>query len=164
MIGSGAGKTSRMQLDAADLLPNRLTAIAGVLAREIEEPVRALYALPTKDWVVMQVLAVNGAIPPAEIHRVGGQNKPQISRALKCLVDRELVVRSPHPDDDRTFLVSLTEPGLAMYTDILKQMRRRQADLLKELPADEAGNLRSLLKNLEGAFGGQDIPAAAMKT
>ena len=164
MVGSGAGKTSRMQLNAADLLPNRLTAIAGVLAREIEEPVRALYALPTKDWVVMQVLAVNGPLPPAEIHRVGGQNKPQISRALKCLVDRGLVVRSPHPDDDRTFLVSLTEPGLAMYTDILKQMRRRQADLLKELPADEAGNLRSLLKNLEGAFGGHDIPAAAMKT
>lgn len=153
MTQSRTRKPSPRTPDPRALLPDRLTAIADVLGNEIEGPVRAQYQLPPKDWRVMKVLAAHGAVPPNEIHRIGGQNKPQISRALKCLLDRELVARQPHPDDDRTFLVSLTAAGSEMYTDIVNKMRRRQADFLKKLPADQADQLRRLLDSLEQIAG-----------
>lgn len=149
MNQSRTSKPNPRLTDPRTLLPDRLTALADVLGNEIEGPVRAEYDLPPKDWRVMKVLAAHGAVPPTEIHRIGGQNKPQISRALKCLLDRELVARQPHPEDDRTFLVSLTAAGSEMYADIVKKMRRRQANFLKKLPADQADQLRRLLDSLE---------------
>ena len=147
-----ARKPDKGNPDAGDLLPARLTDIAGALAKAIEEPVRAEFGLPPKDWKVMQVLAVHGPLPPNEIHRVGGQNKSQISRALKCLFDRELVARCPHPEDDRTFVVSLTDAGQEMYSTALRKMRRRQTDFLKTLPDDEAEDLASVLVRLRAAL------------
>lgn len=139
-------KRSLVQLD--DLLTTRVTEIARALSKEIEEPVREEFQLPLKDWTVMRVLAAHGPLPPNEIHRVGGQNKPQISRALKCLFDRELVAKRPHPEDDRTFLVYLTESGSDMYSSALKKMRKRQTKFLKTLPAGEDKQLQELLNRL----------------
>ncbi|MEQ8695827.1 MAG: MarR family winged helix-turn-helix transcriptional regulator [Bauldia litoralis] len=139
-------------LDASDLLPSRLAGIAQALSIEIEEPFRARHSLPMKDWKVMSALAVHGALPPTEIHRLGGQNRAQITRALKCLLDRELVVKHPHPDDNRTFVVALTDAGRKMYVDILGQMRARQAEVVGRLPDGEAESLRGLLGRLEEAL------------
>lgn len=142
-------KRSKAQAD--DLLPTRVMEIARALSKEIEEPVREEFQLPLKDWTVMRVLAAHGPLPPNEIHRVGGQNKPQISRALKCLFDRELVAKCPHPDDDRTFLVFLTDMGMEMYWSALKKMRKRQTQFLRTLRADEDKQLQALLNRLSVA-------------
>lgn len=147
-------------LNVGDLLPGRLTAVAQVLASEIEAPIRAQYELPTKDWKVMQVLATGGALSPTEIHRVGGQNKAQISRALKCLLDRQLVAKQPHPEDHRTFVVSLTDSGLEMYAEIVEKMGRRQADILNKLPAGNTKQLRALIDSLEKAVKDYGSPDA----
>jgi len=136
-------------VDAVELLPSRLVALAKALAREIDEPYRAQYGLPMKDWLVMRTLAVHGAMPPTEIHRVNGQNRAQITRALKCLLDRYLVAKEPHPEDSRTFLVSLTETGVAMYADIVDQMRRRQDEILATLSANDSERLKRLIDKLE---------------
>lgn len=133
----------------SDLLPVRITEFADVIAREIEEPVRNEFQLPQKDWRVLRVLANNGALPPAEISRIGGQNKAQTSRALKCLFDRELVFRQAHPEDDRTFLVSLTKEGETMVRVAVKKMRQRQTAFLRTLPAKQQTQLQSFLSNLD---------------
>ena len=151
MTETGRGKRTSRALDAGDLLPGRLDSLSDALSKRIEAPVRAEYGLPPKDWKVMQVLAAEGALPPTEIHRVNGQNKAQISRALKCLLDRELVAKEPHPEDQRTFVVGLTDSGLAMYREIVRKMRRRQSDFLDALPAREGDRLRELVGSLEKA-------------
>lgn len=141
-------------LDASDLLPSRLAALAQNLSGAIEEPFRAKHGLPIKDWKVMQALAVHGDLPPTEIHRVGGQNRAQITRALKCLLDRDLVAKHPHPDDKRTFVVSLTPSGKKMYLDILTQMRRRQEEVVSCLTDADAARFRRLLSRLEDSLPG----------
>jgi DNA-binding MarR family transcriptional regulator len=98
------------------------------------------------------VMAVHGELLPADIRRLGTQNKAQISRALKCLFDRGLVEKQPRPDDSRTFGVSLTEAGWAVYEAIVPRMRLRQEKILAALSAAEAKELRRLIDRLDAAL------------
>lgn len=140
--------------DAGTLLPDRLMGLAETLAALIEEPQLKRHALPMKDWKVMQALAAHGALQPAEIHRRNGQDKAQISRALKCLLDRGLVSKDPHPEDARTFVVSLTEAGHALYRDIAADMRRRQDTILGGISSADAERFRRLVDRLEKSLDG----------
>ena len=127
--------------------------LAQALSREIEERHRKQHKLPMKDWTVMQALALHGELMPADIHRLGVQNKAQISRALKCLLDRGLVAKRPHPDDNRTFSVAMTDEGWAIYEAIVPLMRQRQNEIIENMSEGELDDLRRLLARLEEAMG-----------
>jgi DNA-binding MarR family transcriptional regulator len=139
-------------LDLGAFLPYRLSVLAQRLSRDIEERQRRQHKLAMKDWKVMQIMAVHGELLPADIRRMGTQNKAQISRALKCLLDRGLVAKQPRPGDSRTFGVSLTEAGWAIYEAMVPRMRARQDELLGGLSAAEAKELRRLLDRLEDSL------------
>jgi DNA-binding MarR family transcriptional regulator len=136
-------------LELETFLPYRLSVLAQCLSRDIEEHQRRRHKLAAKDWKVMQLLAVHGELLPADIHRMGTQNKAQISRALKCLLDRGLVAKRPRPGDSRTFGVSLTDAGWAIYEDIVPRMRSAQEKILSGLSAAEARELRRLIDRLD---------------
>lgn len=152
MTNSKRKNAGRDILDLDEFLPHRFAALAQSLSREIEERQRKRHKLPMKDWKVMQALALHGELMPSDIHRLGVQNKAQISRALKCLLDRGLVAKRPHPDDNRTFSVSMTEEGWAIYEAIVPQMRQRQDEIIGHMPKDEVDELRRLLARLEDAL------------
>lgn len=156
MTDTDTHEIDRDLLDLDGFLPYRFAVLAQSLSREIEEEHRKRHKLAMKDWKVMQVLALHGELMPADIHRLGSQNKAQISRALKCLVDRDIVAKRPHPDDNRTFSVSMTEKGWAIYEAIVPLMRRRQAEIVEHLPKDEVAELRRLLGRLETALSDPD--------
>jgi DNA-binding MarR family transcriptional regulator len=141
-------------LELETFLPYRLSVLAQRLSHDIEERQRRQHKLAAKDWKVMQILAVHGELLPADIHRVGTQNKAQISRALKCLLDRGLVAKRPRPGDSRTFDVSLTEAGWAVYEEIVPRMRNGQAKVLAGLSGTEAKELRRLIDRLDEALDG----------
>jgi len=136
-------------LDLGAFLPYRLSVLAQRLSREIEERHRRQHKLAMKDWKVMQIMAVHGELLPADIRRMGTQNKAQISRALKCLLDRGLVVKTSRPGDGRTFGVSLTDAGWEVYQAMVPRMRARQEEILGGLSAGESRELRRLLDRLE---------------
>ena len=139
-------------LDLGAFLPYRLSVLAQRLSQEIEERHRRAHKLAMKDWKVMQIMAVHGELLPADIRRMGTQNKAQISRALKCLLDRGLVEKRATPDDSRTFGVSLTDAGWEVYKAMVPRMRARQEEILGGLSAAEARELRRLLDRLEASL------------
>ncbi len=160
-----AGKSERRReiLDLGAFLPYRLSVLAQRLSRDIEERQRRQHKLAMKDWKVMQIMAVHGELLPADIGRMGTQNKAQVSRALKCLLDRGLVAKRPLPDDSRTFGVSLTDAGWSVYEAMVPRMRARQEEILSGLAAADAKELRRLLDRLEalletGAAGARKRP------
>jgi DNA-binding MarR family transcriptional regulator len=152
MRKGGKRKRGREVLDLGGFLPYRLSMLAQRLSREIEERQRRRHKLAMKDWKVMQIMAVHGELLPADIRRMGTQNKAQISRALKCLLDRGLVAKQPRPGDSRTFGVSLTDAGWAIYEAMVPRLRARHDELLGGLSAAEAKELRRLLDRLEDSL------------
>lgn len=79
-------------------------------------------------------------LPVNELARRTHVDKGWISRSLRGLEARGLVVRSPHPTDTRASLVSLTEEGEALAKSFAPLAAARNRRLLAGL--DEAEVLR----------------------
>ena len=52
-----------------------------------------------------------GGMTPLALSRHTGMKKEAVSRCLKHLYEKGYIQREPHPQDDRSYLLSLTEAG-----------------------------------------------------
>ena len=78
-------------------------------------------------------------------------DKGQLSRAVKTLAERGLLVSRVNSDDHRQNLLKLTEAGRAQYDKILPVMQKRQSDLTSGFSKQDMDTLMSLLDRLERA-------------
>ena len=152
MTSAKGPRRGRAILELESFLPYRVAALAQRLSREIEEGQRRHHKLAVKDWKLMQVMARHGRLAPADIRRMGTQDKATISRAIKCLLDRGLVAKHPQAGDSRTFDVAFTEAGWAVYESIVPKVRRKQEEVLAALTAGESKQLKRLLDKLDTAL------------
>lgn len=81
----------------------------------------------------------------AEIERI---STPSVTRTLNGLEREGLVVRTPHPDDGRQVLVSLTDAGQATIARTLLSRDSWMAERLERLDADQLAVLRAGIKVL----------------
>ena len=118
-----ARRLRQVRADGLDLTPSQLSAM-GTLARADDQPI--------------------GALAAAE--RVAA---PSMTRVVKALEERGLVVRAPDPADRRQSLVSLTTSGRDLL--LLKRRRRSEwlAQRIAELDADDKEVLRRAIGILE---------------
>lgn len=98
---------------------------------------------------VMGVLLRRGDLTMGELALEEQVRPPTITRVVKGLEERGLLLRTPAPQDGRQSLVGLTAAG----RDVLETNRRRRnewlTERLAELDADERELLRRVLGVLE---------------
>ncbi|RYG37516.1 MarR family transcriptional regulator [bacterium] len=60
-------------------------------------------------------LGVDGEpVTQADVCRFGSLDPNMASQVIRCLEQRELLLRLPHPSDGRAYQLRLTEPGMAL--------------------------------------------------
>lgn len=144
-----------LKLDA--FLPYRLSVLSQKVIQSIAEVYTRAHRLSTPDWKVMSLLANHGPILPAEIRRFGTLDKAAISRALKRLTHRGLVVRKKRPQDGRTFEVTLSDSGWRLYGDIVPEAKRKEEAILEGLSDSERAELLRLLGKLDQFYGNRRL-------
>ena len=88
-------------------------------------------------WRVMRVLNDRGSTDATRLSDVGLLHAPSVTRILKELEKRKIVVRKPDPNDLRRSVVALTPQG----QDIVKIISRDVLRLMREY-ADRFGGQR----------------------
>jgi DNA-binding MarR family transcriptional regulator len=105
------------------------------------------HRLTVQEWRVLSIVADTGPIEPGAIRRQGTQDKSTISWAIKRLLQRKMIVRTPLARDARTFEVSLSREGRAYYNAVVPIARRKVRQIGKALqPAETKELLRLILK------------------
>jgi len=74
------------------------------------------------------------------------------SRQIKTLVDRELVKKTPHPNDNRINILSLTEKGETMELNIDQEMNHYLSQILSHLSEYERESVIRSVKLLNDAM------------
>ena len=107
-------------------------------------------------WRVMRVLQDRGATDATCLSDVGLLHGPSVTRILKDLEERRLVVREPDPNDGRRTLVALTPDGRELVKmisrDVLRVMReysQRFGDERLERLTNELRALSAAIKGVE---------------
>lgn len=102
--------------------------------------------LTPSQMAVLGTVSKLGPTSPSAVAARERVSAPSITRTLNCLVDDGLVERTPHPDDGRQVLVSLSERGRAVLAE---ERQRRDAWLYHRLQELEPAE-RALLREAAG--------------
>ena len=76
---------------------------------------------------MLSIIADSGPLVPADIRRLGTQDKSTISWAIKRLEERGFLSRQPRSHDARTFEVSLSDEGWKYYDHVGRSRRKAGA-------------------------------------
>lgn len=91
---------------------------------------------------------------PLLLRRALGLSRSTLSRALARAGADGLLTRRRHPADGRTWLLSLTDPGLREAAEVVDVWRSADEALLAELTPAERETLRRLLRATRRSLGG----------
>ncbi len=78
-------------------------------------------------------------------------DKVSVNRAVRRLVERELLDRVPLPGDGRSHRLALTKAGRALYEDVVPHALDIERQVLKPLSRTEREHLWHLLERLRGS-------------
>jgi MarR family 2-MHQ and catechol resistance regulon transcriptional repressor len=104
--------------------------------------------LGLSDFAVLEVLLHKGAQPVNVIGKRVLLTSGSITTAIDRLESRKLVRRTPHPEDQRTRLVQLTDRGRRLIEDAFRQHALDMEETMAVLTPSERFEITRLLKKV----------------
>lgn len=126
-----------------DRLMRRLNARIHVQAPEFDQ-----HRVGPIGGMILLTLAEVQPAPIQLISRLMGRDKGQLSRLFSNLERRDLVSRTPDPDDQRSNLLRLTPMGEAFVESIKVVVDGAVQELLAPLTEDEKAEMLRLLEKI----------------
>jgi DNA-binding MarR family transcriptional regulator len=137
-----ASQTAVLKLEC--FLPHRLAVLASSGAEALA-PIYAQHGLSQSEWVVLAAIAERPRTSAKAIGATFHMQKSKVSRAVRTLLDRNLIMGTLQPRDRRLIELTLTQQGTVVYrlcgTAIADFARKLESVLT---PADRHVLLRNL--------------------
>lgn len=133
-----------------DYLPYRLSVASNQVSRMVARAYEARFGLSIWEWRVLAVLGEGKPTTAQLMCEATAMDKVTVSRAVRALVDRGLILRSENASDRRSSLLHLTADGQAVYDEIAPMALGSESDLLSGLSPEEVRLLLDLLDRLRG--------------
>jgi len=129
-----------------DHIAVRVARITEILTRLASLAIEARWGLRNTDLRLLNILDSAEPMAVSEISRRCHVDKAWVSRSLRGLEKRKLVVRCAHPRDSRVRLVGLSPRGQALLDEVRPVALHREIELLRGI---DARLLKRLLGQLE---------------
>lgn len=146
---------SETPLRLGRFLPYRLSFTSNLVSEMIASRYGALFGLSIPEWRLIAVIAEQGRISQQAICQITRMDKVTVSRAAIALAERELLTRSPNPDDKRSHLLGLSAIGRDLYESVVPRAMAMESRIFACLTPPERETLAALLDRV-------DAHAAAM--
>lgn len=139
-----------LSLDA--FLPYRLSFTSNLVSDAIAGAYEALFALTIPEWRLIAVIAETKGITQQAIGVRTLMDKVTVSRAAIALFERGLLVRSPNPDDKRSHLLSLSEPGRELYGQVAPKALELEHSLFETFDTKELAAFTATLRKIDAVL------------
>ncbi|QQK64422.1 winged helix-turn-helix transcriptional regulator [Cobetia sp. cqz5-12] len=147
------GKTSqdrsRCELDLDQFLPYRLNRLAERTSEAMFARYGERFAINVAEWRLLAWLSRGVPMTAREVSLRTHMDKVRVSRAVKSLESRELILRRPSEQDQRAQLLALTAEGEAMLAELIPEARRFEDELLGAVDARQYRDLLITMQTLE---------------
>ena len=154
--------TDKQDIQAEGSLSYLVHRLDRALRADLERRLAA-HAISLHEWGVLAQCA-QGVETPAALADCLEIDRSAVTRLLDTLEGKGLVKRGPHPTDKRSVVLTLTEPGGALYPRLLEHSRAANQALLAHLAQEEAvallRSLRALVRSIPGRVGDGDCGEA----
>jgi DNA-binding MarR family transcriptional regulator len=148
----------RPDIDTAPMeIIGRITRCAALLQQAEDAPLRRAGLTRSEFDLLLALRRTGHELTPGELARETFASGAGVTKRLKQLTGRGLVVRRGDPRDRRVALVALTDAGRDLVDSLLPAQLAYEesvlADLAPEVRQELAGRLGELLTRLEGSLG-----------
>lgn len=100
---------------------------------------------------VLAHLSSEGPSTISALHSAFGHRRSTLTSILDRLAAAELVRRDVHPDDRRSFLISLTESGQSLAREVLQALASLEADVRDRVEAHDLAGYEAVVAALQAA-------------
>ncbi|CAO1654443.1 MarR family winged helix-turn-helix transcriptional regulator [Parasphingorhabdus sp. NYA22] len=138
-----------MNFKLDDYLPYQLSTTSNVVSDVIAGEYKSLFGLKIPEWRVMSVLGTRGASTQRHLVEATLMDKVTVNRAVKTLVDRALLDRSPNTADGRSHHLLLSNTGRDLYGKILPAAQAMDKKIMSVLSAEEKAELSAMLARIK---------------
>ena len=139
--------TASFQLQ--QFLPYRLARLAGVVSDSLSGVYREQFDITIPEWRILANLAEHGVLTAKSIGDISSMDKSTVSRAIKLMEEKKLLVRQKDPADNRASHLRLSARGRALFDKLAPRAKQWEARLLETLSAAEYRDLLKILGKLE---------------
>lgn len=157
-LESGRGRI-RLR-DVSRSLPMALLRTREAFMRHFRQPLRDV-DLTEQQWRVLRALAAVPEIDATGLAAATLLLAPSLTRILRDLEERRLILRRADPDDLRASLISLSPQGRAVLDEAAQRAEPIYRALVERLGEDRLESLMRLLKEVERDLAGPMPPSPA---
>ncbi|GAA3368500.1 hypothetical protein GCM10017744_084800 [Streptomyces antimycoticus] len=147
------------RLGGFELQREQMAAVANIhraaaaVRQHLENSVLRPHDLTWTGFVVLWVLWIWGEAETWSVAEEAGISKGTLTGIARTLESRHLVARTPHPDDGRRVLLSLTPEGEELMERLFPAFNAEEAFVATPLSAEDclrlANGLRAIVAQLE---------------
>ncbi|MEJ6596070.1 MarR family winged helix-turn-helix transcriptional regulator [Parasphingorhabdus sp.] len=132
-----------------DYLPYQLSTTSNVVSDVIAGEYKSRFGFKIPEWRVMSVLGTRGASTQRHLVEATLMDKVTVNRAVKNLVDRALLDRSPNTADGRSHHLLLSSTGRDLYGQILPAAQAMDKKIMSVLSSEEKAELSAILARIK---------------
>ena len=132
-----------------DFLPYQLSTSSNAVSDLIAREYKSRFGLKIPEWRVMAVLGTRGPSPQRHLVEATLMDKVTVNRAVKNLVDRALLDRSPNSADGRSHHLLLSATGRDLYDQIMPAAQAMEKKVMVVLSEEEKTELFAMLAKIK---------------
>jgi DNA-binding MarR family transcriptional regulator len=132
-----------------DFLPYQLSTSSNAVSDLIASEYKSRFGLKIPEWRVMAVLGTRGASTQRHLVEATLMDKVTVNRAVKNLVDRALLDRSPNSADGRSHHLLLSDTGRDLYSQIMPAAQAMEKKIMAVLSEQEKTELSAVLAKIK---------------
>ena len=124
----------------------RVARMAAITGREVSEELKGCGLLGSDFDILATLRRAGEPLTPTALYQSAMLSSGAMTARLDKLEQRGLIRREASPDDRRSLLVCLTEPGRELVDQAVERHVANERRLLAPLTNEEQGQLAALLK------------------
>jgi len=149
--GKTRSATPHAELDLDQFLPYRLSVLSNRISQDIASLYESRFGITITEWRVIAVLGRYPGLSANEVADRTAMDKVAVSRAVRSLADKALVLQEFSGDDRRRSALSLSVKGFRIFDEIVPLALSYQQRLMSSFDADEHAQFLALFAKLEAA-------------
>lgn len=134
-----------------DFIPYQLSTASNAVSDLIAREYKSRFGLKIPEWRVMAVVGSRGACTQRQLVEAILMDKVTVNRAVKKLVSRGLLGRSPNSDDGRSHHLQLSVAGENLYAEIMPIAEAMEQKIMAVLTGDEQTQLSAWLAKIKNS-------------
>ncbi len=138
-------------LTLQQFLPYRLSALTNRISQSLANKYSKRFGINVHEWRIIAVLGEEEAISAVAITNRIAMDKVAVSRAVKKLIEKELVVKKLDSKDQRKHELALSKTGIDIYQQLIPIALAHEKAMTAKLSLKDKNDLLRLLSKLDQA-------------